>query len=635
MLPKQTRRRALFLVVLVGLMFMGIGYRFWYLQIRRAAYYEAQAKQDYLRKLPIPAPRGNMVSADGVTVATSKPSWTLYYLSRGGPMPKAEEDRIATLLHVSAASIDQTIRTALKTLPSYDPISIDSGLTPAEMTAIEEHLSTLPNLRIQPVPVRSYPYNSTMGNIIGFVSPINATQYQALKSKGYSMTAILGSAGLEKAYQSYLHGQRGGEYAEVNRQGQLVRLFGQAVPTPGDTLHLTINWRLEQTAQKALQTVIDTLHQSSNPTAHSPGAESGGVIALDPNNGDVLAIASLPSYNPNNLIPSNQAERSKYYTQLLKDPSKPMFIRPIQGRYAPGSVFKPITAVAALASHTVTAATRIFDPGYFPKLPALKNWYPSGFGSLDIIQAIGLSDDVFFYTLGYDMGIQVMDKWFDRFLLNQPTHIDLPEEVSSVVPTPSLYPPWTWGQNLNVAIGQGQSEYTLIALARAEAAIANGGTLYRPHLVASITTPGGKLVKKFGPTVQGRLNVPASVLQTVQKGMELSAQSSNIANTGYSGTGYGALRGFPLPLASKTGTAQVNGKPNNAFFITYGPMPHPKILIIVYVKEGLWGANSGFVARAIYDQYFKVADPKAKAVFDSVFGPQFNWPFGYQTKTTP
>lgn len=638
MSPKYVVRRGVSLIVAIALVFTLVGLRFWYLEVVRGTYYQTLARQDYLRKLPIPAPRGNMVTSDGVTVATSKPAWSLYYLNQGGPMPPTEVDALARYLGVSPASIEATVKKGLATLPPYQPIAIADQLTPQQMTAIEENLPSLPNTRIQPIPVRTYPFGSLMGNILGYVSDISAQQYQQLKNKGYSMTSIVGASGLEASYQNYLRGHSGGEYAEVNRQGQLVRLFGQEVPTPGDTLHLTINWHLEQTAQDALAYTMYAM-QHANPAmqSYAPEAVVGGVIALNPTNGDVLAIASLPSYNPNKLVPGS-ATRSAYYTKLLTNPLNPLLVRPIAGLYSPGSVFKPVMAVAALASGVINPSTIIYDPGYFPRYPAFHNWFAPGFGALNIEQAIGLSDDTFFYTLGYDMGIQTMDHWMSQFLLDRPTGIDLPGEVTSRMPTPQLLQaeqgvPWTWGWNLNTAIGQGIDQFTMIALARAESAIANGGTLYRPHLVSSITSATGHLVKTISPEVQGHLNVSPTILHTVQVGMEMSAQDPNIAK-GVSGTGYGALAGFPIPLASKTGTAQVSGHSNNAFFITYGPMPNPQILIVVYIRSGHWGADSGFVARAIYDQYFKVKDPAARPLFDSVYGRPFAWPFGYTAPST-
>lgn len=634
MSPKPTGRRAVYMFSFIAAAFAVIGARFWDLQVVHGSHYQALAEADQLRQIPIPAPRGNIVTANGVTVATSKPAWTLYYLSQGNPLPPSEVERLAQYLNVPAKTIRQTVQQQLTTQPSYDPIEIDASLTPKQMTLIDENLNNLPNLRIQPTAVRYYPYGSIMGNIIGYLNEETAT-------------TDVGASGLEEEYNSYLTGHSGGEYAEVNRQGQLVKLFGQEVPKPGDTIHLTINWNLEKTAYDALSYVMYAM-QHANPalTAYAPGANQGGVIALNPNNGDVLAIASLPSYNPNKLVPNNP-DRVSYYEHLIKEAVNPFYIVPIDWPFPPGSTFKPIMAVAALASHIVTPTTEIYDPGYFPKIPSFHSWeYPGAFGWLNIEQAIGLSDDTFFYTLGYDMGIHLMDHWMEKFLLNKPTGIDLPGAVTDQLPTPQLLQqtqgvPWTPGQNLNTVIGQGLDDFTMVTLARADAAIANGGTLYQPHLVSEITTPNGKVIKKFGPVVQGHITLPAWIWNTVHKGMELSAQDPDIANTGTSGTGYGALAGFPIPLASKTGTAQVSGKQNNAVFLTYGPMygshPHPTILILVYIKAGNWGADSGFVARAIYDQYFKVKDPAAQPLFDTVYGRPFPWPFGYQppAATTP
>lgn len=620
--------RALSLLAFVGAAFGVIGWRFWDLQIVHGAQYRAMAAADQFRQIPLPAPRGNIVTEDGVAVATSRPAWTLYYLGRGQNMPAHEVQRLAGYLGVSAKILAEQMNQQLTSQPNYIPLEVDPSLTPKQMTVIEENINHLPNLRLQPTAIRTYPFGSMMGNILGFLNEKTST-------------SDVGIYGLEQQYNQYLTGRSGGEYAEVDRQGQLVTLLGHAVPVPGDTVHLTIHWNLEKTAYQALGYVMHAMrHADPALTAYAPQANQGGVIALNPNNGNVLAIASLPTYNPNKLLP-NSPVRSRYYTQLVKEPADPFAIVPINWPFPPGSTFKPIMAVAALASHVVTAATRIFDPGYFPQIPTFHSWeFPLSFGWLNIKQAIGLSDDTFFYTLGYDMGIQTMDHWMEEFLLQKPTGIDLPYASTNILPSPKLlektqHVPWTPGQNLNTVIGQGLDNFTMVSLARADSAIANDGTLYQPHMVSEITTPQGKVVKRFKPVVQGKIHLPTSIWHTVHVGMELSAQASDIANTGTSGTGYGALAGFPIPLASKTGTAQVNGKQNNAVFLTFGPMPHPKIIILVYIKAGNWGADSGFVARAIYDQYFKVTDPSAQALFDTTYGRNFPWPFGYSPPKSP
>ncbi|MCY0885987.1 MAG: penicillin-binding transpeptidase domain-containing protein [Firmicutes bacterium] len=630
---KGARRRGLAMTAAIGVLFTLLGARYWDLQVVKGAHYHALAEQDVLRRLPIPAPRGNIVTADGVTVATSQPAWSLYYLDRSRPMPKGELDTLARYLGKNPAAIARFMAHQERITYSYDPVLVDPDLTRRQITAIEENLSALPQLRIQPTPQRYYPYGSIMGNILGYVQDISPQEYAALKRYGFSANSIVGVAGLEYEYNLYLHGHGGGEYAEINRQGQLVKLLGHSVPRPGDTLHLTINWRLEETAQKALALDMHTIQTTPVGGFRDPKADQGAVIAIDPNNGDILAMASLPTYNPERLVPGTRGEAAYAATHLMSGQDQMNLA--ISARFSPGSIFKPIVAVAALASGVVTPSTVIFDPGYFPKNPRFHNWYAPGFGDLTITQAIALSDDTFFYTLGYLLGIQRMDHWFDLFLLNHRTHIDLPGEARDLVPSPAtlqatLGVPWTYGYNLLTAIGQGIDGFTLVNLARAESAIANGGTLYWPHLVSAITTPSGRVVKQFGPVVQGHVPAPAAVFHTVHQGMEMSAQDPEPKpGIAISGTGYGAMKGIPIPVATKTGTAQVYKKANNSFFITYAPMPHPRILVIVYVKGGIWGANAGFVARAIYDQYFKLQDPTAGQLFDSTFGVNTPWPFSY------
>lgn len=621
MAMKASGRRAAYMLSFISAAFVVIGWRFWDLQIVHGAYYHVLAQDDQLRKIPLPGQRGKIVAADGVTVATSKPAWALYDLSTQGLSLK-ELGRLARYLKTSRGALEKTIAASQAAQPGYEPIELDGNVSAQEMTLVDENLYRLPHIRIEPTAKRSYPFGAVMGNVLGYLKQNTATQ-------------DVGMAGLEREYNRYLSGHAGGEYAMVNRQGQRVKIIGRHVAKPGDTVHLTINWRLEETAYKALGYVMHAMrHANHSLTAYAPTANQGGVIAMNPNNGDILALASLPSYNPNKLVPGNP-QRALYYDQLVKEPVSPFPVMPVSMPFSPGSTFKPIMSVAALMSHVVTPTTKIYDPGYFPLIPSFHSWeYPDAFGWLNIEQAIGLSDDTFFYTLGYKMGIHTMDQWMKKFLLNKPTGIDLPGSVTPPLPSPQLlektqHLPWTAGQNLNTVVGQGLDDFTMVSLARADAAIANGGTLYEPHLVSEITTPGGKLVKKFGTVVQGKLDVPHWVIHTVHVGMEMSAQDSDIAHTGTSGTGYGAMAGFPIPVATKTGTAQVTGKANNAVFLTYGPMPHPNIIILVYVKGGNWGADSGFVARALYDQYFKVKDPSAKTLFDQVYGEPFAWPFGY------
>jgi len=641
MTAKSLVRRAYAMAVVLLLSLGAVVGRLWYLQVRDAAQYQALAQQDYLRTVPIPAPRGDIVTSDGVVLADDAPAWELEYLNPnpGQPLPTAEARALSQLLGEPVAKLQSLVLNYYKTQYAYDPIVLDpnQSLSPRQITIYEEERSRFPNLHLFVVPRRQYPQGSVMGNFIGYLGQITPEELKTHPNQGYTPSSLYGAAGLELSYQKYLHGRPGEEFVQVDPAGDFVKIYGEKPPVPGDTLHLTINWNLEMTATAALEYVMHAMQTSPARYAggpYSPTATKGAVIVMDPENGDILAIASLPSYNPNELTPPVSASA---WNQVQA--SGALFNYAIQGQFAPGSIFKPIIAGGALASGVVTPSTVIYDPGYFTKDPSFKNWYAPGFGDEDMVQALEHSDDTYFYWVGYWMGIQRMDYYISLYGLNGKTGIDVPGEASSVMPTPQLleqtyHVPWTYGWNLDTVIGQGLSAYTLIGLARAESAVANGGTLYWPHLGAYITQ-GNRVVKVIQPKVQGRTGFAPWIYQVIHQGMEMSAQDPG-------GTGYGAMAGIPMYVATKTGTAQkANGTVNDAFFTTFapanpasvsGPYPKPQLDIVVWIHDGVFGAYSGFVARAIYDQYFHLRDPYAQTLFDQVYGGNYPWPFGWTGK---
>lgn len=635
---KVAARRAFVIAVALFLVLSTVAARLYYLQVRRAAHYQSLAQQDYLRQIPVIAPRGNIVTSDGTVLANSVPGWELEYLDPtvNGAMPKKELDALASLLGTTPAQLDTVISTALHRQYSYQPVVLDPNhsLTPKQITTYEEERTRFPNLHLFPVPVRQYPQGATFGNFVGFLSESPHSAAETAQAKANPNT-LFGADGLEMSYQKYLAGKQGSQFVEVDQAGNIVRLYGQKAATAGNTLHLTINWNLEVTATRALAYVMHAMQTSPlryGGSPYSPTANVGAVIVTDPQNGDILAIASLPSYNPQLITyPASQAA----YSQALN--AHEFYNSAIMGNFAPGSIFKPIIAGGALASGTVTPSTVVNDPGYFTLDPQFKNWYAPGFGPQTMTQAIEHSDDVYFYWVGYWMGIQKMDKYIKLYGLDTTTGIDVPGEVPSVMPTPALlqqtqHVPWTWGYNLETVIGQGLSGYTLIGLARAEAAVANGGTLYWPHLGSYVTAPSGKVVQVIQPKAQSKTGFAPWIYDVIHQGMEMSAQDPT-------GTGYGAMAGIPMYVATKTGTAQkATGTVNDAFFTTFAPAnpasysgswPKPKLDIVVWIHNGVFGAYSGFVARAIYDQYFHLADPGAKTLFDQVYGANYAWPFAW------
>jgi penicillin-binding protein 2 len=630
---EEWARRALWVGVLVFFALLVIVAELWNLDMAQGSYYRRLAQQDFEQQLPTPPPRGNIVTADGVVIADDRPAWELEWFSHGTTfmMPEREVRAVAALLGTNPVQLAARIKRTVAQQPAYWPVVLDPNrpLTVQQITRYEENRMALPGLHLLAVPERYYPYGSVGGNLIGYLADINAQELASHPNQGYLPTSLWGQAGIEAEFQQYLHGRPGYQLVEVNPAGDVVKVIGQTPPVPGDTVHLTIDWHLEEVASEALAYVIKAMHDSPDRYAgspYSPTADRGAVIVMNPENGDILALVSYPSYNPNRL--------PQDYMQVLAH--NELLNATYQGWYAPGSIFKPMMATAALASHVVTPNTVIYDPGYFSLDPSFKNWNPSGFGAVNITKAIEVSDDTYFYWVGYWMGIRRMDHYIKLYGLDGTTGLDLPGEWPSQMPTPAQlerleHVPWTWGWNLNTVIGQGTSEYTLIGLARAESAVANGGTLWWPHVAASITR-GRKVVKVFKPRVQWRTGIPAWVYRVVHQGMEMSAQDPL-------GTGYGAMAGIPMPVATKTGTAQkANGAVDDAFFTTFapanwvnnpGPLPTPKLDIVVWIQNGVFGAYSGFVARAIYDQYFHLNDPSAGTLFDSVYGLNWTWPFSW------
>jgi len=633
---KRATRRAVIMGGVLLATFLAIGGRLEDLQVAHAAHYQSLAKQDYLRTIPISAPRGEIVTSGGMVLATNQPAWEIEWMNpTQGSLPSAEAQRIATLLGESVSQINQTIKYEETHNPVSWPVVLDptQGLTPVAITHFEENRTQYPDIHMFVTSERAYPHGSLFGNFIGYVGDITAQELKAHPNQGYHTTSLFGQSGLEEEYQSLLRGKDGQQLVEVNSQGQFIKIYGSKSPVPGDTIHLTINGHMEEVATQALAFVMHAM-QTSPGAPHSPKATRGAVIVLNPENGDILAAVSLPSYDPSSFEPASP----QFIASLNADDG--WINRVFQGQYAPGSIFKPIIAGGALASGVVTPSTTIDDKGYFPLDPSFTNWNPAGFGIVNMERAIEVSDDTYFYWVGYWMGIQRMDYWLNLYGLNGKTGIDIPGEVPSRMPTPERYQrlegqPWTWGQNLNTVIGQGISDYTLIGLARAEAAVVNDGTLYQPHFLDYVTSPSGKVVERFKPVVQRKIPIPRADYHVIHVGMERSAQRPL-------GTGYGAMNGIPMYVGTKTGTAQkLNGTVNNAFFESFapaesytatGPLPTPKLEVLVYVHDGVFGAYAGFVARAIYDQYFHLNDTYAKTWFDAVYGANYPWPFSWTGK---
>ncbi|MBI4789912.1 MAG: penicillin-binding protein 2 [Chloroflexi bacterium] len=496
----------------------------------------------------------------------------------------------------------------------YSPTLIKTNVPREVAFNLEERHLDFPGLRVDLEPVREYVEGPLLAHLLGYTGLIPSETYDDYRSRGYSPTDQVGLTGLEYTFESDLRGVKGRRYVEVDVTGREVNLRGEELSVAGRNLVLTVDMEFQRTVQKALEKAMQKAR-----------AKQAVAIALDPRNGDILAMVSLPSYD-NNLFATGISLDD--FTNLAQDPLHPLMNQAITGQYPPGSTFKLIPASAALQERVIDLKTRIQTPGiiwvpnkFFPDDLALAqpfyDWYKPGFGSLNILGGLAQSSDVFFYKIAggeypeFDTGLneERLAAYSRMFGLGQLTGIDIPGEAKGLVPDPTwkrktIGDIWTVGDTYNMGIGQGYVLSTPLQVANYAAIVANGGTLYKPQLVRAVTDAEGRLIQTTEPEVIRRVAVSPQNLAIVREGMRLSTTSGTSVNANLA----------EVTVAAKTGTAEyygpkVNGHlPTHAWFTAFAPYENPEIVVTVFVYGG--GEGSAVAAPAATDilrAYFKLA----------------------------
>jgi penicillin-binding protein 2 len=513
---------------------------------------------------------------------------------------------------------------------------------PEVVVVIEEQKLELPGVIIDIEPLREYPKGSLLAHVLGYVRQIDEEQLKRHRNDGYSPGDPYGQSGIENTYEKYLRGQDGGRQVEVDAQARPVRDLGVKKPVPGHNLVLTINHRVQQAAEEAL---AQASQQALREGYREPRA--GSAVVLDVHTGAVLAMASYPGYDPDLLSGFLSQED---YAEIFESPWKPLLNRAIIP-YAPGSTFKMIVAVAALESKSATPQDSIYDPGYFiHDNSRFDDWRAGGHGTVNMIRALKVSCDPYFYQLGLKTGIENIAKYCEEFGLGVKTGIELPGENAGVIPSPdsklrlrTIYlkneerkqvqeiekqyseqlakadgeasrkqlitrrsrelsrVSWELGwhdyDTIISSIGQGDTQFSALGLANYVATIANGGTLYKPFLVQRVEDPNGQVVLDNTPEVLNKVPLAAGTLEVVRTGMyETTRPPDGTANF------FAAL---PVAVAAKTGTAEVAGHDNHALVVGYAPYDNPEIAVAVVMDyAGRGGAMAGPVVRSIMAEYF-------------------------------
>ncbi len=623
--PATRRARIVAFAAGIAIVFVTLVVQLAGVQLRDGAHYAHLADLNQYRTIPVAAPRGVIYDRRGTVVARNRPSFVIQIVPMQLADPSAEIDELSRIIGVPSSEIWKRLLhqngvayanfDELANAIPLGPITVADDLSSPVVSRFAEQADHLPGTAVELIPVRDYPYGTIGSHILGEVGQITATEYAARRSNGYGPNDVVGKDGLEYQYDRVLRGVRGGQQIKVNSAGRFVADGFPFAALPGDSLDLTIDWRLQRAAETAVaaQSRIVSL-RTGHPVA-------GAAIVEDPNTGAVLALVSQPNVDPNDFATGISEKR---YAGYLADPLNPLFNRAIAGKYPTGSTFKMISGSAILASGLMSGSDTKYCGGAFDLNGYIFNDdLGGGHGTLNVQRAISVSCDVFFYQVGHELGIDRLDHYASAFGIGHQTGIDLPGETMGTLPTPEwkkkvVGDEWYGGDTVNMAIGQGYVEASPIQMLRVAAAVANGGRLYAPYLVADVRNVRGRIIKNFGPDLQGSVPVPEDDLAIVRAGMLGAIEDP-----------FGTAHNVMIPgfhFAGKTGTAENsptidNPKGyNHTWFVCFAPYDNPKIAIVVFMdRTGGFGAvNAAPVAQAIIEAYFHIrpAGPNGSGIRD-------------------
>lgn len=638
-LPSIALRVAI-IIGIAGVLFGVVLFRLWFLQILSGQEFVAQANNNRLRSVKVVAPRGAIVDRHGKVIVDNRAGLAVGI--RLMDVPDGELDieivRLGRVLRLRPAKIRREIMDHLRPgwplgVPltwenivagkgvSLDLVVVKDDVGKPVISYLKEHTLSFPGVETPSSYLRSYPDGDLAAHLLGNVGEVSENELKDKHFKGYEAGDVVGHGGLEYTYDRWLRGRDGVAKVEVDAMGrpkQSDPVPGGRSPEPGETLVTTIDSKVQAAAEAALREGISLAHSDGQPEANG-----GAAVVLDVRNGDVLGMASYPTFDPKEWVGGISTKDYKKYTD--KYANVPLFNRAIQESKAVGSTFKVVDAIAGLEEGVITPYETFFcNGGYIAPNTTdnheFKCWALDGHGSLALVGAITQSCDVYFYNVGYRFyrrnGTELED-WAMRLGMNEPTGIDIPGEAWGRIPTPDwkdsyfkteIDKIWKPGDSILLAVGQGNMEATPLQLAVTYAAIANGGTVVTPHLGLKVTDAAGNTVRDLEPRSSRKVDMAPSTLDLVRQGLYDAANSS-------SGTSSGVFAGYDVPVAGKTGTAEVwdNGRfVNYAWYASYAPANDPKYAVVVMIeKGGHGGVVAAPAARVIYDSLFNIKSASA------------------------
>ena len=607
--------RLLVAFILIVIFFSILLARFFYLQVTQHNEFSGQASSNRITLIPTSPVRGEIVDINGVPLAKNYPVFSLEVI------PNRIEGKMEDVIEALKKYVDIT-PTDLKRFKKYresyrkfENIPLKLRLTDEEAARLSVHLREFKGVEVNSRTFREYPYGKLTSHFLGYIGRISDKDKEMLEEEGltalYRGSTHIGKSGLEKYYEHQLHGVPGYQEVEKDAYGNIVRVLKNVPSKMGQTLRLGMDIRMQQEADRIL------------------GDRRGALVAINPQDGTVLAFVSKPSFDPNLFIDGIDSDTWK---MLNDDWKKPLINRVTQGLYPPGSTFKPFMGMALLESGKITQNTIVPAPGAW-SIPGSRHIFRdsvrSGHGSANLSKAIQVSSDTFFYRLGYEMGIDKASPYLAQFGFGQKTGIDLPSEYTGVLPSrewkakrfaKSSDPTakeWRAGEMVSVSIGQGYNAYTPLQMAHATASLANNGVVHQPHLVKEILDFGARKITRINPNPERQIPFKADNFEYVKRAME------KVLKPG--GTAHRIGGGLSYTMGGKTGTAQVvqikqGGRYNaaalreqhrdHAWFISFAPLEKPEIAIAVILENGGWGAYAAPLAREMTDFYMLNVKPQ-------------------------
>jgi penicillin-binding protein 2 len=570
--------------------------RLFYLQVIQGEELRRLSENNCIRLQSTNPSRGLIFDRNGTLLVDNRPAFDLNIVLKDAKPMEQTVKKLSKYINVPESELMSKIESD-KTVPSYKPILLKKDIGRDALAAIEVRKFDLPGVIVDVKPRRHYIEQKTAAHLIGYLSEINPDELNSGEYPGYTVGDYIGKFGVEKIFEPFLQGKRGGRQVEVNVVGQVVRILKTVDAQPGQNIYLTVDMNVQKTAEALLK------------------GKAGAVAAMDPQTGQILALASSPAFDPNIFVDGMSHEQ---WDALVSNPLRPLENKAIQGEYPPGSTFKIVTAIAGLEEGVIDKNTTFFCPGYYKYGNRVyRCWKPAGHGEVNVIKALAESCDVFFYQVGQKLGIDRLSMYAVASGLGSPTRINLDHEAAGLIPTSEwkrrrMGVEWQGGETLSVAIGQGYDLATPLQMLALISAVGNGGKLYKPLLLKSVRTPEGSIVLESKPQLVGKLPVSRQTLEIIREGLREVVNNPK-------GTAWSAAHVEGLDISGKTGTSQIIGRSSernaskkessnhfepHAWFVAYAPSVDPKIAVSVMIEHGGHGSSAAApIAKEIIKAY--------------------------------